>query len=183
VLADASQAFAAAGRDYQGVLDQVVRQISEVDGDNCSIHLVSLVSDGEEWLQLAAMHDPDSDALAAARLLIKLAPIGTIASDIVPHVFRTGEPALMPVVTREYLQAIMLPDVWPVIEHFAPHSMIVVSLRLQGRSIGVLVLSRHRVGRPAFNEDDVMLAQDLANRAALAIENARLFGQAQAELA
>ncbi len=46
----------------------------------------------------------------------------------------------------------------------------------------MLVLTRYRSERPAFNSDDLTLVQDFADRAALAIANVRLFTQAQNEL-
>jgi light-regulated signal transduction histidine kinase (bacteriophytochrome) len=56
-------------------------------------------------------------------------------------------------------------------------------MHVQGQAIGVLIVYRHRREQPSFDEDDLSLAQDLADRAALAIGNARLLAQVQHELA
>jgi signal transduction histidine kinase len=57
-----------------------------------------------------------------------------------------------------------------------------VPMRAQDRVIGVLSLTRFRSSAPSFTEDDLVLAQELADRATLAISNARLMTQVQAEL-
>jgi serine phosphatase RsbU (regulator of sigma subunit) len=62
--------------------------------------------------------------------------------------------------------------------HPAPHrgrlaSVIIAPLSARGRTFGALTLVTARPGR-AYTEEDRRLAEDLADRAALAIENARL---------
>jgi GAF domain-containing protein len=179
IMADASQAFASAGQDVQAVLDQVVHQVAEVIGDNCHIRLLS---DDQEWLNLAAIYDPNPEASEAVNLLISLEPMRADDPGTIPQVFCTGKSVLFPIVNRERLRTVVSPERWSVIEPFAPHSVLIVALRNQGSSIGVLALSRYRADQPAFTEDDVTLAQDLAGRAALAINSSRLFGQVQQEL-
>jgi light-regulated signal transduction histidine kinase (bacteriophytochrome) len=56
-------------------------------------------------------------------------------------------------------------------------------MQVQGRVIGVLTLYRRQSEQPPFDEEDLALAQDLADRAALAIGNARLLQQVQYQLA
>jgi light-regulated signal transduction histidine kinase (bacteriophytochrome) len=48
--------------------------------------------------------------------------------------------------------------------------------------IGILALTRFGSAQPSFDDQDLSLAQDLADRAALAIDNARLLVQLQHEL-
>jgi signal transduction histidine kinase/DNA-binding NarL/FixJ family response regulator len=56
---------------------------------------------------------------------------------------------------------------------------LVVPLRAAGRSVGRLVLGR--TGAAAgFSDGEVALAEELGRRAAMAVENARLFGEARA---
>jgi signal transduction histidine kinase len=56
---------------------------------------------------------------------------------------------------------------------------LVVPLRAAGRAVGRLVLGRTRPGA-RFGEQEVALAEELGRRAAMAVENARLFGEARA---
>ena len=58
-------------------------------------------------------------------------------------------------------------------------SLIVAPLVTRGRNLGALALERTG-GRPPFEPADVTLAEELAGRAALAIDNARLFVEAEA---
>ena len=58
------------------------------------------------------------------------------------------------------------------------HSLVAAPLTTRGRSVGALVLERGG-RRPAFDPGDVALAEELARRAALAIDNARLYVEAE----
>ncbi|MER5408753.1 SpoIIE family protein phosphatase [Streptomyces sp. NPDC002769] len=57
---------------------------------------------------------------------------------------------------------------------FGMHSIMVVALRARGITLGVAVLVRHRRRAP-FDEDDLLLAEEIAARAAVAVDNARRF--------
>jgi len=52
-------------------------------------------------------------------------------------------------------------------------SLVALPIASRGRSLGVLALARE-ADRPAFQESDVSLAQDIVNRGAVALENALL---------
>lgn len=179
ILADASQAFAAAGQDYQAVLDQVVRQVTEVLADMCQIRLLS---DDGQLLKLTAIESRDSELTQALRKITHSISERTEDPGMAPYVFRTGKPAFVPVITAEQLLTSLPPEFEGIDLRFAPHSYIVASLRIQGHSIGVLALTRYQTEQPSFTEDDVTLAQDLADRAALTINSARLYRQVQDEL-
>lgn len=56
----------------------------------------------------------------------------------------------------------------------APESAVVVPLRARGRAVGVLSLFRGDA-RPSFTRDDVALLEDIGSRAALGLDNARLY--------
>jgi len=63
----------------------------------------------------------------------------------------------------------------------APRQWMLVPLLARGRSIGVLALCSTEPGRP-FGLEELALAEDLARRASLALDNARLYEQ-QVEIA
>jgi putative nucleotidyltransferase with HDIG domain len=175
VLAQASRAFAEAGLDYQALLDRLAQQAAEALGDNC---LIGLVSDDGEWLQLAAVHSPSPEAEAFIRAAAGR-PMRLTERVGAAQVLRTGQPLLTPVVNPEQLRAAVPPEQQAEVARLGYHSALLVALRSQGKAIGTVSLTRYRPERPAFTEQDVSLAQDLADRAALAITNARLFGQLQ----
>ncbi len=65
-----------------------------------------------------------------------------------------------------------------IVQELEPCSMMAVPLALSGRILGALVLASSESGRH-YDEDDLALAEALGRRAALAVENARLFNEAQ----
>ncbi len=179
ILADASLAFAAVSQDYQAVLDQVVHQVVNVMADMCQIRLIS---DDGQLLELASIYSRDIKYSEVFRSITTSASERSDDPGLAPHVFRTGEPALVPVLNVDQLRASVPPEYWPKYEHFLPHSYMIVALRVMGRSIGVMSLTRYQSEQPAFAQDDLDLVQDLASRAALAINNAHLLSQLQDEL-
>ncbi|MCT9081836.1 SpoIIE family protein phosphatase [Streptomyces fulvoviolaceus] len=59
------------------------------------------------------------------------------------------------------------------------HSMMVAPLRARGVTLGLAILARHRTAEP-FGEDDLLLAEELAARAALCVDNARRYSRERA---
>ncbi len=180
VLAAASQAFAQVAQDYRAVLEQLARQVTESLADSCQVRLLS--DDGER-LELVALHARDPEVSEAWRELEAEEPVRAQSTAIESSVWRRGTPALFPVFTSAQLRAASPPGRWALYERLAPHSAVVVPLRVRGRRLGVLSMSRHAADPRSFTEQDVALAQELADRAALAVDNARLFERTQHELA
>ncbi|MEH0638137.1 SpoIIE family protein phosphatase [Streptomyces bottropensis] len=65
------------------------------------------------------------------------------------------------------------------IEIHGIHSMMAVPLRARGITLGLSILSRHRTAEP-FGEDDLLLAEELAARAAVCVDNARRYTRERA---
>jgi PAS domain S-box-containing protein len=77
--------------------------------------------------------------------------------------------------TPESLRATTLDERhYGLMEKLDPHSAIAVALVAHGRVLGALTFAWSESGR-AYEEADVVLAEELGSRAALAIENARLY--------
>src|SRR5207247_4598245 len=60
---------------------------------------------------------------------------------------------------------------------FAPHTLLMVPMRLGSKPVGVLSVARNSPGPPYTAEDQALL-QAIADRAAATLENARLYEQA-----
>ena len=92
-----------------------------------------------------------------------------------PKVIRTGEPELQPEIPPGFVEAVAQD-----LEHRAMlgalgfRSSMIVPLRVRGEVIGDLALATAGSGR-RYDEDDLAVAQDLADRCALHVEVARLF--------
>ncbi|HEU5424414.1 MAG TPA: ATP-binding protein [Nitrolancea sp.] len=68
-----------------------------------------------------------------------------------------------------------------LVTELTPTSAMAVPLIVQGATIGVMTLSLAR-GQRAFDQTDLQLAEELAGRAAVAVDHARLFQEAQAAI-
>ena len=86
-----------------------------------------------------------------------------------------GQSQLTPVLTREMLAATAPDDefVHVIADELELHSVLTVPLRARGETFGALTSGG--AGRPRYTERDVAFAEDFATRAALAVDNARLY--------
>ncbi|MGW6461172.1 SpoIIE family protein phosphatase, partial [Streptomyces sp. NPDC055078] len=65
------------------------------------------------------------------------------------------------------------------IKYFGVHSIMVVPLRARGVTLGLAIFCRHRTPEP-FDRDDLLLAEELAARAAVCADNARRYARERA---
>jgi PAS domain S-box-containing protein len=172
-LAEASRVFAEAVLDRQAVLDTVAHQVGELLGDLCVIRLLS--NDGEQLVPAAVYH-PDSEAVALARAVLRDSD-GRADEGNAGQVLRSGEPILLSAVTDQDAAGFD-PANRPYVERYGVRSLMMVPLHARGRVIGVISVAREQPGQ-AYVQDDLDFLQELANRAALAVDNARLYGEAQ----
>lgn len=93
----------------------------------------------------------------------------------VAEVLRSGEPLLIPTVSAQLHGRIAQgPEHQALIEQLGYRSAIVVPLVARHRILGALSLLRMGEAQP-YDRDDLVLAIELARRAGLAVDNARLF--------
>ncbi|MEU0335915.1 SpoIIE family protein phosphatase [Streptomyces sp. NPDC006193] len=126
---------------------------------------------------LAVRPEDGSDAVRAAD------PPGRIAryaSDrLVTECVRTGDAVLVPHVKDEDLPRIARsPEAAGLLARAGLHSYLAVPLIARGEVLGALDLKRTRNPLP-FDEDDLLLARELAARAAVQIDNARWYQNAR----
>jgi len=92
-------------------------------------------------------------------------------------VIRTGEAELIPAVTDELLTSGALDaERLEILRELGFRSAMVVPMRARGRVLGDIALASAESGR-CFDEQDLATAQQLADRCALALDNARLFAE------
>jgi PAS domain S-box-containing protein len=106
-------------------------------------------------------------------------PVDPLGEHPVARVIRTGEPELRPVMTSATLSSFAQGDEHArfMIENDY-RSAVVAPLVARGRTLGAL--SVLRLGETApYREEDLELVCELARRAALALDNARLFSEVQ----
>jgi serine phosphatase RsbU (regulator of sigma subunit)/PAS domain-containing protein len=120
--------------------------------------------------------DPDARDLLRRYAAVRLETMPTVSP--VARALLSGE------VVREVGPAVveMLPpgEARDLLTRLAPRSAVVLPLRGRGRTLGLLTLYFCAGSDPS--DEDVSTAQDVADRAGLALDNARLYG-AQQQLA
>lgn len=170
-LAQASQTLSAS-LDYRTTLAQVARLAVPTLGDWCA---VEILEDGV--LHSLAVEHIDPRRVALARELQERYPTDPDAPSGAPHVARTGITEFYPDIPDEMLVAAARDE-----EHLrlarelGLRSAMSVPLIARDRVLGVVTLVYAESGR-RYGSEDVRLAEDLARRAALAIDNAHLFSQ------
>ena len=163
------------GLDYRDTLQRVADLAAGEIADWCSVH--SVETDGT-IVQLAVSHT-DPARVTFARELQERYPDEPDALTGVPAVIRRGEPELIPEITDEMLRAGTLDELhFELISQLGLRSYMCVPLKGRDRVLGAITLVSSDSGR-RFGAEDLLLAEELARRAATAIENARLFRAAE----
>lgn len=80
---------------------------------------------------------------------------------------------LVPVISQDDLRKTLAPQYWTYLDKVGIHSLLAVPLRAHGKIIGNLAMSRQRPD-VRYTAADQTLVGDLAERAAMAIQNAQL---------
>jgi PAS domain S-box-containing protein len=174
-IAEASDILASS-LDYRATVTQLAQLLVPTLADWCGIRLVD---ENGHLPQLAAAHvDPRKAEwiLAAGRKFV----LRTDAEAGPMYVLRTGNTELYEDVTDEMLQQMAADeDHLELLRSVRMRSIIRVPLKARGRVIGVLSLVAGESGR-RYTEAEKVLAEQLAERAAIAIDNARLFTETEA---
>lgn len=127
--------------------------------------------------QEVAHRDPAKAALARELYGASMEPDGTHP---VLTMLRTRQPILASVVTEELLASItQSPRHLSLLRELGIASFMMVPMIARGRAIGAVALVSADPSHP-FAQQDLTLAEDIAARAALAVDNARLYADAQA---
>ena len=164
------QAFAATTSDYRRLLDTIARNIAEAIPDSCMVMLRS-----GELLTLVAIHDGAPDAAERFRDDVNR-PTPLREASISAEALARG-PVFLPKIDYDALRTQMRPTTIERLRAGDVTGMLVVPLATRGELIGVVWVMRRGSARPPLDELDLEIVKDLANHAALAISNARLFAQ------
>jgi len=179
-LAETS-AILGASMDYRANLTSVARVSVPRIADWCAIYLCN--HDGV-CRALAAQHNDAAQTVRVTELLPTLKGDPTAVGGN-PGVLATGQSVL----SEFGLEAISLPQVLAgagceadeapnLLAEFDTRLYLGVPLLVCGKSLGILLFGMSSSQR-TFGPSDLTLAEDLARRAGTAIENARLFDEAQ----
>ena len=174
-LADVSAALDAS-LDMERTLATIAELCVRDLGDWCSIDLTD--ADGE--LRNVAVEHVDPVQVELAQRMRERYPPRSRAGGGTAEVVRTGKPLLLAQITEEQMAAgARDAEHLELIRSLALTSVLMVPLRAREHVLGAITLAR-TARHPNYAEDDVAFVGEVAGRAALALDNARLYGEARA---
>lgn len=173
LLAEAGRVLSSS-LDYRETLGAVTRLIVPRVADWCAVDLRS--ADGSLHRLIAAHVDPHRAELLRA---MKAYPLRDEGEHGVARVMRTGESELIRQVTDEVLDELSQDtEHRRFLAQVGLRSLLCVPLTARGQVLGVLSLALAQEGE-FYDLRDLALAEELARRSATAIDNARLYSDAQ----
>jgi signal transduction histidine kinase len=173
-LADASRLLSESF-DYADRLKQVTQVAVPHIADWCAVDILGK----NGMLQRLAVVHTDPKKVELAYELQRRYPPDPNAPRGAYHVLRTGKSEFYPNIPDEMLVvAAPSEEILTLLRGLGMKSAMTVPLLAHGQVLGVLSLVTAESGR-YYNENDLALAEDLARRAALLIDNSRLYHEAQ----
>src|SRR3954471_15695997 len=126
--------------------------------------------------QVAAAHADPARQKQAWELLFRY-PLAPDRSEGPAKVIRTGRSELVPQVSESLLEAIAFDDEnLRLLQALQVRSAMMVPLNVREQTLGAIVFASAESER-VYGPDDLMLAEELGARAAVAVDNARLYGR------
>jgi two-component system, cell cycle sensor histidine kinase and response regulator CckA len=163
-----------ASLDYNVTLDSLAQLTVPQLADWCDI----LMLDDAGVLQRVSIVHSDPARIIAAEEHSRRYPYEQREGAGVPQPLIEGA-MLFPQVTDELLQGYARhPEELEMLRKFAPKSIMLLPLVARQRRLGLMVLASAESGR-IYDANDLRLAEELAARASLAVDNARLYAAEQ----
>jgi hypothetical protein len=158
--------------DPRQILDALTASTARRMTDVSVAYLVDRDRQVEDFV--AAHRDPSMTSLVRRAVTSSLPDPGNTTSAISRAM--AGEPSLVREITDEYLAAVLTEEQRALVVRLQPASELAVPIPGRANLLGVLTMIRSR-GGAAFDDDDLSLATDLARRAGLMLDNARLYAE------
>ncbi len=162
--------------DYRETLATVAKLGVPEIADWCT---VDMLTDDGKIKQLALAHKDPKMIKWAQELNKKSPPPDMNAPTGVPHVIRTGKSEFYPIITDAMLVASAEnEEQLALLRKLHLTSIIISPLIVQGKVVGVITFLSTESER-YYNQSDLIMAEEVAARASLAIEHARLYREAK----
>ena len=169
VLSRASRVFMTADLDLEVRLRDIVAELGAALSSCVGITLVK----PDQLLHTAAVYHPVKEAEELLLELGKNSPL-KLGEGISGPVVLTGQSVLIPKISREAMMERAAPSYREFLARFPTYAMICTALRARGEIIGMVMATRTRETE-TYDEEDLRLFEELAERAGAAIDNARLY--------
>lgn len=174
LLAEASRVLSASF-DYQTTLAALVRLAVPALADYCALDIV----DADDTFERIGEAHVDPAKSQLLREVARFPKSALTARHPLMRVMATGAPVLEADITPAFIRGSFAEaGQRRVVEALEPRSLICVPLVTSGKPLGALTLVTSGSGR-RYDVADLSLAADLARRAAIVVEHARLFHEAQ----
>jgi signal transduction histidine kinase/CheY-like chemotaxis protein len=161
--------------DYRSTLSRLTALVVPRLADCCTVYL-----EGVDVEDMPIAHVNPAKAVAMRELFRKF-PLPPDSHYGYPAVLRTGEPQWMHDVPPEFWESVASsPEHLHLLRSLDLSSWMILPLRVQENVFGVIALISSDSKR-RYTEQDLGLATELARRAAVAIDNARLYDLSQQE--
>lgn len=159
--------------DYQTTLATAAGLALPHFGVWCMVDIVET----EGNIRRAAVIHPAPDKQRLARDYYRDHPPGRDDPIGAPRVIRTHHSEFAAVAVSNALEEIADVEHRELLEQLGAKSFLIVPMRARGRTLGAItfVSDDHR----RYDDADLLLAEDLGRRCAMAIDNARLYGMAE----
>ena len=177
-LADASTALVAS-LDHRETLQALTRLAVPRLGSWCSVYLHD-GSAGLTGVELVALTHIDPAKAEVVRALHERFPPDLVNGLELGKVLRTGKSQLIEHIEDTMLErAARTPIELELLRQLSPHSWMMAPLMIQGRTFGAISIVTSTARR--YGASDLALLEEIARRASVAVDNARLFDMAQKE--
>ncbi|MGL5195899.1 MAG: PAS domain S-box protein, partial [Chroococcales cyanobacterium] len=161
--------------DYQTTLDSLAHLTVPSIADWCAIDVIE--KDGTIDRLAVAHTDPAKEELA--KELFRRYPPKKEATTGQGNVIRTGQSELYPDIPDSVLvEAASDAEHLQILRELRLNSGMFVPLKARGRTLGTITFMLE-VGSRCYDRTDLIMAEKLAHRAAIALDNARLYREAQ----
>ncbi len=168
-----------ASLDYAETLRNVAKLAVPEFADWCA---VDIVAPGGRVERLAIEHS-NPEKVAAAWELRQRYPLDINTPSAMAQVLREGEPVLQSEVTDDALAGAAQDMAHlEMLRAAGIRSAIVAPMKARGRTLGAVTFVTAESGR-TYGPDDLAIAEQLAARAALAVDNSQLFAEAERDRA
>jgi len=161
--------------DYQTTLEQIARLALPVLGDGC---IIDLIENDKVSGTVVAHIDPQQEQLLR-EIRHAYPPRPDQSSHPSVQVLRSGQSLVLTQISPELLKQNIADDRQRMlVERLPPRSLMCVPLTMRGNMIGMLTLYATATPRN-YSRDDLELLEELARRATIALDNARLYQEVQ----
>jgi len=157
--------------DYETTLANIAELAVPALASSC---VIDLITDGDELERVATVFD-SGEMTRLVDEMRRRNPITAETRHPVRNVLATGDTIFLPEITPALLPLVVddRPDSLELARRLDPTSCVFVALRARGKTLGVMSLSTAGVRR-RFDDRDRRLIEELAQRVAMAVDNARL---------